>query len=308
MLERLRTAALQVPERRGPRTGDQSWLFTLSPLMHSNAHSGCAALLRVWPGLPLSPSPIFISPLISSFVSISLSLMSWKNNKKRERKREAFIQRLGRHKGSGVPSIGVALTWLNSSSRVSLVMSLIPKTSHAPFTASHTKLNAKSKTQTLGRKSVRKKKARESIPIQGKGCVALQTHCPSVLPAGSPNFWCRKPRKNTVTQKTKNWHLSPKEPVIVVQLLHLQLSCLNSFKTTEEEKATPTPKSNLPDNKPTTAVKTIRKIPINGNKPCMVFRRAGNRKFNPANWWLEERKPTLKAVIRPSTIPPLWAF
>lgn len=63
--------------------------------------------------------------------------------KKRGKKREAFIQQLGRHKGSGVASIGVALTWLNSSSGVSLVMSLIPKTSHAPFTASHTKLNTK---------------------------------------------------------------------------------------------------------------------------------------------------------------------
>lgn len=90
-----------------------------------------------------------------------------------------------------------------------------------------------------------------------------------------------------------------------MQLLHLQLSCLNSLKTTEGGKGTPTPKSNLPDNKPTTAVKTIPKIPINGYKPCMVFGRAGNRKFNPANWWLEERKPTLKAVIRPSSIPPL---
>lgn len=186
-------------------------------------------------------------------------------------------------------------------------MSLIPKTSHAPFTASHTKLNAKSKTQTLGRKSVRKK-ARESIPIQGKGCVVFQPRCPSVLPVGSPNFWCKKPRKKTATRKIKNKHLSPKEPVIVVQLLHLQLSCLNSLKTTEGGKGTPTPKSNLPHNKPTTAVKTIPKIPINGYKPCMVFGRAGNRKFNPANWWLEERKPTLKAVIRPSTIPPLWAF
>lgn len=201
-MEQLRTAALQVPERRRLQAGGRSWLFTLSPLMHSNAHSGCAALLRVWPGLPFSPSPIFISPLISSFVSISLSLISWKNNKKRERKREAFIQRLGRHKGSGVPSIGVALTWLNSSSRVSLVMSLIPKTSHAPFTASHTKLNAKSKTQTLGRKSVRKK-AGESIPIQGKGCVVLQPRCPSVLPVGSPNFWCKKPRQKQPHKRLK---------------------------------------------------------------------------------------------------------
>lgn len=169
MLEQLRTAAFQVPERREPRADGQSWLFTLSPLMHSNTHSGCTALLRVWPGLPRSPSPIFISTLISSFVSISLSLISWKNNKKRESKREAFIQWLGRHKGSGVPSIGVALTWLNSSSGVSLVMSLIPETSHAPFTASHTKLNAKKNTNT-GQRKCQKKKARESVPIQGKGC------------------------------------------------------------------------------------------------------------------------------------------
>lgn len=74
-------------------------------------------------------------------------------------------------------------------------MSLIPKTSHAPFTASHTKLNAKSKTQTPGRKSVgekglevegggereKKSTAKHSGPGQRCGHVA-----PPVLPADSP--------------------------------------------------------------------------------------------------------------------------
>lgn len=273
MLERLRTAALQVPERRRLRAAGQSRLFTLSPLMHSNAHSGCAALLRIWPGLPLSPSPIFISPLLSSFVSISF-FDKLKEQQKGE-KREAFIQRLGRHKGSGVPSIGVALTWLNSSSGVSLVMSLILKTSHAPFTTSHTKLNTKSKTQTLGRKSVRKKKARERIPIRGKGCVEKLPRCPISPARRQPQFLgARSPRKrkknsHAEDQKPNIYHQPAKEPATAVQVLHLQLSCLESPKTTEWGKGTLTPESDQPDTKPTTAAKTIPKIPINGYKPCM---------------------------------------
>lgn len=207
-------------------------MFTLSPLTHSNAHPGCAARLCIWPGLPLSPSPIFISPLISSFVSISLSLISWKNNKKRERKTEAFIQQLGRHKGSEVPSIGVALTWLNSSSGESLVMSLIPKTSHAPFTASHTKLNAKSKTQTLGRKSVRKR-LEQAFRSRAKG-VRLLPRCPSVLPVGTPNFWRRKPRKK---YKKNPRHLSPKA-CHCSAAFSAPISCLNSLKTTEKGRTT----------------------------------------------------------------------
>lgn len=175
-------------------------MLTLSPLTHSKAHSGCAALLRIWPGLPLSPSPIFISPLISSFVSISLSLISWKNNKKSERKREAFIQQLGRHKGSGVPSIGVALTWLNSSSGVSLVMSLIPKTSHGPFTASHTKLNTK--TQTPGRKC-QKKRLEKEFRSRAKGVWCRSHVAPQSCPPVDPIFDVGRPGKSRHT-KNKN--------------------------------------------------------------------------------------------------------
>lgn len=106
-------------------------------------------------GTPYFPLAHLHIPPISPFVSISF-FDKLKEQKKRGEKREAFIQQPGRHKGSGVPSIGVALTWLNSSSGVSLVMSLIPKTSYAPFTASHTKLNTKWKrknthTYTNGR-------------------------------------------------------------------------------------------------------------------------------------------------------------
>lgn len=157
-----------------------------------------------------------------------------------------------------MPSIGVALTWLNSSSGVSLVMSLIPKTSHAPFTASHTKLNTKSKTQTLGRRSVRKR-LEKVFRSRAKGVwrcshVAPQS-CPSVPPifdVGSPG---RKTKKQTfITKRACHCSTAFAPPI----------SCLNSLKTTERGKGTPTPKSDLPDNKPTTAVKTIPKIPING--------------------------------------------
>lgn len=91
--------------------------------------------------------------------------------------------------------------------------------------------------------------------------------CPSVAPifdVGSPG---KKKKKTSLTKDKKNRHLSPKEPVTVVQLLHLQLSCLNSLKTTEGGKGAPTPKSNLPDNKATTAVKII---PKNTNKWIQV--------------------------------------
>lgn len=151
------------------------------------------------------------------------------------------------------------------------------------------------------------KKARESITIRGKGCVVSQPRCPSVLPVGSPNFWFRKPRKKIATEKTKKTDIyhqkSHCSAAMAPPTLLPELSQDNW-----EGKSNLNSNSNLPHNKPTTAVKTIPKIPINGYKRRKVFRRAGNRKFNPANWWLEERKPTLKAVIRPSTIPPLWAF
>lgn len=125
-----------------------------------------------------------------------------KEQQKEGEKREAFIQRLGRHKGSGVPSIGVALTWLNSSSGVSLVMSLIPKTSHAPFTASHTKLNAKSKTQTLGRKSVREKKRQEkAFRSRAKGVWRCNHVAPQSCPSVAPIFDVRRPRKKKQLHK-----------------------------------------------------------------------------------------------------------
>lgn len=143
---------------------------------------------------------------------MSISFFDKLKEQQKGEKREAFIQRLGRHKGSGVPSIGVALTWLNSSSGVSLVMSLILKTSHAPFTTSHTKLNTKSKTQTLGRKSVREKKARERIPIRGKGCVEKLPRCPISPARRQPQFLdVRSPRKRKKQphRRPKTKHLSP---------------------------------------------------------------------------------------------------
>lgn len=76
-----------------------------------------------------------------------------------------------------------------------------PKTSHAPFTASHTKLNAKikkkkkkKKNTNAGQKKCRrkkrkKKKARGRVLIQGKGCVVPQPRCPSQsCPSLAPNF------------------------------------------------------------------------------------------------------------------------
>lgn len=106
------------------------------------------------PSLPLAHLHIPPNKLFCVHLSFFDKL---KEQQKEGEKEKLSFSLLGRHKGSGVLSIGVALTWLNSSSGVSLVMSLIPKTSHAPFTASHTKLNAKSKTQTPGRRSVRKR-------------------------------------------------------------------------------------------------------------------------------------------------------
>lgn len=68
VLEPLRGGRPLVKFRKVKKSGRSSAL----PL----SHSGCAAPLRVCPRLPLSPPFIFISPLICSFVSISLSLIS----------------------------------------------------------------------------------------------------------------------------------------------------------------------------------------------------------------------------------------
>lgn len=85
------------------------------------------------PTLTLPLAHLHISFNKPFFVSISLFLLCWKNNnnkkdKKTEEKREGicWFPQLAEHNATPVSSIGVALTWLNSSSRVSLVMSLIP--------------------------------------------------------------------------------------------------------------------------------------------------------------------------------------
>lgn len=131
---------------------------------------------------------------------------------------------------------------------------------------------------------------------------------PSCLPVGSPNFSHEQGRG-----KTKNKNQPCKIRLKHFWALRRSLRASDSpawslaRQLWEKTRARP-PEPNLPDTEPNSALEKPAKTPINGCKPCVVFRRAGNRKFNPANWWLEERKPTLKAVIRPSTIPPLWAF
>lgn len=146
---------------------------THSPSQHTptqHSLSGGYTLLRCRTRAPLSRLPIFISPLISSFVSVSLLL--WEVERAVEGEGESCLPgRLGRHRGCGEPCIGVALTWLNSSSGVPLVVSLIPKTSRAPFTASHTELSAESqkhkhrKEKCFARKT---KRVREINPIGGQ--------------------------------------------------------------------------------------------------------------------------------------------
>lgn len=202
--------------------------------------------------------------------------------KKRGKKREAFIQQLGRHKGGGVASIGVALTWLNSSSGVSLVMSLIPQTSHAPFTTSHTKLNTKLKkkkhthTQTAGRKCDRfkipqkKKKEEEQIALRYRAerVRRYQPRCPSVLPAclpvGSPNFSHKtgiknkKNNKKNQPRKIRLKHFSPKEPGNAEQPSR-RITCLPEASQDNcggKKKKPPSrpPEPKLPDTEPNSAL------------------------------------------------------
>lgn len=132
-----------------------------------------------------------------------------------------------------MPSIRVALTWLNSSSGVSLVMSLIPKTNHAPFTASHTKLNAKLKNTTAREEKCQEKKKGSRKHSDPKGVWSYSQVTPQSCPMVAQIFDVRRTQKNTATQKAKKKHLGPKAPADVVQLFHLQLSRLKSRKTTE---------------------------------------------------------------------------
>lgn len=112
-----------------------------SPELHSAAGSRyragslapSLALGKRRRSLSLFPSLIITSPFISPFVSISifLFLLCWKKtNKKKVRGKRgegrSWSPQLAEHNAARASSIGVALTWLNSSSRVSLVMSLIP--------------------------------------------------------------------------------------------------------------------------------------------------------------------------------------
>lgn len=86
-------------------------------------------------------------------------------------------------------------------------MSLIPKTSHAPFTASHTKLNTKSKTQMLGQ--VRKRAYRLRCGLGQRICAAAAAAehrsparpWPRILMQEAPGK--KPPKKNNLTNGKK---------------------------------------------------------------------------------------------------------
>lgn len=135
-----------------------------------------------------------------------------------------------------------------------------PKTSHAPFTASHTELNAKNrgKTQTLGReKSVRKReeKSRKRSDLAPRSCLPV---APQYLMQRSPPDKTKKARTEA-TQKTKkktNIYISESQRCG----FRTSSSQVSQDELSGEEEEPQTPESDLPDNnKPATAVKTTPK-------------------------------------------------
>lgn len=197
-------------------------------------------------------------------------------------------------------------------------MSLIPpKLAAAPFTASHTTLNAKSKTQTAGtgesvageRRGGREKEREEANwgrgkdgnPIRGRGNVDQ--------PARHLFFFFYHParvyhNKDKTPARQKTFH-SKKQPRIAVQMIFDFFFSLKQAAKLSPGWSLWSPPEPLGVKLALAAHKTITrrgikkrpKIPINGSEPysaatTAAFSRAPRpeKKLTTANWWLGGRE------------------